>query len=394
MKLLLLTRRYPPREPVATWSFEMARRLAVRCEDFAVCGFGAGASELGHRGLGFELLRPPPSVTRPTSIAAWGLASARARRFDVVLGSDWVPASLGLAWRGRSRIRRVFAAVHGPELDWQRAASALGGLYRRTAELVLGRVDAVFATSGQAQARIASLHLQRSELVGRACDPERFHPAPRGMLAHDLGVIDRRVLLSVGHLVPERRIDKVLFAVSALGVRYPDLCCVISGEGPERQRLELLAERLRIAHKVRFLGGVDADRLPEVYQLCDVFVHLSGGLRDVPNLDGSALIEALASGKPAIVTARAADIEGIDDRTVSIVPEDDSSALGDALVALLDQPEHARQLGERARAWVLANATWDRAAEILLQGMSDARRGGYQRSSARAELPGAAFAGR
>jgi phosphatidylinositol alpha-1,6-mannosyltransferase len=374
MKLLLLTRHFPPREgPLATWSFEMAERLATRCEDFSVCSLGARASERMRPGFAFDRLRPPPSATRPETVTAWGLPASIAGRFDVVLGTEWVPASLGLAWRGRSSVRGVFAAVHGPELEWRRAPSPIGRVYRRTAELALGHFDGVFAASGGAHALLEGVPVRRGELLGRACDAARFRPGARGALARALGVLQRRVLLSVGPLVPGRRIDKVLFALSALGVRYPDVCYVIAGEGPERERLELLAERLRVAHRVRFLGRVDAATLPEVYNLADVFVHLrGGGRRGLADADGVALLEALASARPVVVTARAAAVEGIDARTALIVPEDDSSALGDALVALLDHPERARRLGHSARAHVLATATWDLAADRLVAVMTDA----------------------
>jgi glycosyltransferase involved in cell wall biosynthesis len=372
----------------------MANRLAGRCEDFAVCALGPLPSNLGK--LGFELSRPPPNIARPSSRVAWVLDSLRARRFDAVLGSDWLSASLGLAWRGRSGLRRVFTAVHGPELDWRRAGPGIGHLYRKTAELTLRRADTVFAASGSARVALANVHVRRVELLGRACDPERYHPVERGTLARELGVFDRRVLASVGRLVPERRIDKVLFALSALGVRYPDLCYVIAGDGPERPRLELLAERLRIAHRVRFLGRVSSERLPEVYNLCDVFVHLSGGPREIADYDGSALLEALASARPAIVTSRWASIEDIDEQAVSMVPEDDSMAFGEALTALLDRPDRARRLGERARAWVLSAATWDRAAERLLEAMTDATRGERPErdGGTRPAISGAVFAGR
>jgi glycosyltransferase involved in cell wall biosynthesis len=210
--------------------------------------------------------------------------------------------------------------------------------------------------------------------IGRGCDPERFRPMPRGTLAREHGLLDRRVLASVGPLVPERCIDKVLFALSALGVRYPDLCYVVAGCGPERHRLELLAVRLRIAHKVRFLGAVSAAEWPQVFNLCDVFVHLTSGGPSPLDTGGGALIEAQASGKPLLVTARAAAEEGIDEQAAVIVPEDDSTALADGLTRLLDDPEHAGALGERGRQRVLSNVTWDAAADRLVQAMARAAR--------------------
>ncbi len=382
MKLLLLTRHIRAERgsadegPVSTWSFEIGRRLAVRCEHFELLGLGAHSAQLARHRAPVARAGTHANTATLAGVAHWGLAASRVRHFDVVLGADWVSAALGLLWRGRSSVQRVLAVVHGPELEPgpPLALAPLARMYRRTCELGLHRCDGVFATSTRADARLAELDVQRRELIGRGCDEQRFRPAPKSALARDLGLLERRVLLGVGRLVPERRIDKVLFAVSALGVRYPDLCYVVVGEGPERERLELLAERLKISHRVRFLGRVAPAALPAVYNLCDAFVHLSSGSGHGWE-DGAALLEALSSGKPAVLTARLAAEEGVDAATACIIPEDDSIALGDALTTLLDQPEYAAALGRRGRDQVLAHSTWDRAADRLLAAVSRATRG-------------------
>lgn len=376
MRLLLLTRDLtPPDGPVSSWSFEMAPRLARRCDDFAVLGLGSGASELERAG-GFDVIAVRAGSPGLASVSARGLAALRARRFDSVLGADWVVGGLGLAWRGRSSVERVFALVNEAELDRHaaRVARPIRGVYRKSRELLLARFDAVLTSSARAQAWLDGVHGACSLPIGRGCDPGRFRPMPRGALAREQGLIDRRVLASVGPLVPERCIDRVLFALSALGVRYPDLCYVVAGCGPERHRLGLLAERLRIAHKVRFLGAVSAADWPQVFNLCDVFVHLTSGGAHPVDTGGAALIEAQASGRPLLLTAGAAAEEGIDEQTAVIVPEDDSTALADGLTRLLDHPEHAGSLGERGRQRVLSSATWDAAADRLVQALTRAAR--------------------
>jgi phosphatidyl-myo-inositol dimannoside synthase len=376
VRLLLLTRDLPRRVGTAsTWSLEMAQRLARRCEDFAVLGIGSGASELAHA-AGFDVIALRAGSPGLASVAARGLSALRARGFDSVVGADWVVAALGLAWRGRSSVERVFAVVHDAEVDRHaaRLARPMDGVYRKSRELLLARFDAVLTPSARTQAWLGGVHGACALPIGRGCDPERFRPMPRGTLAREHGLLDRRVLASVGPLVPERCIDKVLFALSALGVRYPDLCYVIAGCGPERHRLELLAVRLRIAHKVRFLGAVSAVEWPQVFNLCDVFVHLTNGGPRPLDTGGGALIEAQASGKPLLVTAGAAAEEGIDEQTAVIVPEDDSTALAEGLMALLDHPDHAAARGERGRQRVLANMTWDAAADRLIQAITRAPR--------------------
>lgn len=376
MRLLLLTRDLPPRAGSASsWSFEMARRLARRCDDFAVLGTGSGASELAGTG-GFDVIAVRASSPGLASLAARGLSALRARRFDSVLGADWAIGALGLAWRGRSSVQRVYAVVHDADLDRHsaRVARPIDGVYRKSRELLLARFDAVLTPSARAQAVLEGIPGTCALPIGRGCDAERFRPEPRGAFARQHGLLHRRVLASVGPLVPERCIDKVLYAVSALGVRYPDLCYVVAGCGPERHRLELLAERLRIAHKVRFLGAFSAADAPRVFNLCDVFVHLTNGGSCPVDTGGAALVQAQASARPLLVTAAAAAEEGVDEQTAVIVPEDDSMALAEGLTRLLDHPEQARQLGQRGRQRVLSSATWDAAADRLVQAITRAAR--------------------
>jgi glycosyltransferase involved in cell wall biosynthesis len=377
MKLLLSTRDYPAElAGLTTWTNEIARRLAPRCADFALLHIGSGAVRLADAGTLLETIRLPSHARGLAGAAARALGGRRASRFDVVLGADWLSAALGLAWRGHSRVRRVFTLLHGPELyaHGPRAHWPLRAVYERSCALTLARFDAVFLASGQARRLLErrGWPVRRRALVGEGCDTEQFKPTERAALARELGLHEeRRVLLSVGRLIPERQLDKVLFAVSALGVRYPELRYVIAGDGPERGRLEALAERLRIGHRVRFLGEVELDTLPAVYGLADVVVQLSAGPASFVPGAGAVLLQALACGIPVVASASAATLDLLDLHTGRVVPDDDSVALADALSELIDRPALGRQLGARGRARVLASATWDEVAERLLSALAD-----------------------
>ena len=102
------------------------------------------------------------------------------------------------------------------------------------------------------------------------------------------------VALFLGRLDDEKRIN-VLLEAAALLVDHPDLTIELVGDGGERENLQALANRLGIAHRVRFLGHVTDAELPGIYERATVFVMPS-----IAELQSIATMEAMASGRPVI----------------------------------------------------------------------------------------------
>lgn len=73
------------------------------------------------------------------------------------------------------------------------------------------------------------------------------------------------VALFLGRLDDEKKIDVFLRAVAQL-TDYPNLRVELVGDGGERERLQKLAESLKIASRVSFLGHVTDDELPGIYE--------------------------------------------------------------------------------------------------------------------------------
>ena len=102
------------------------------------------------------------------------------------------------------------------------------------------------------------------------------------------------VLASVGLLI-ERKGHNL--AIQAL-TQVPDGTLLIAGTGPDRQRLEGLAQRLGVMDRVRFLGSLDSQTLCEVYNCADALI-LASAREGWANV----LLEAMACGTPVIASA-------------------------------------------------------------------------------------------
>ena len=113
-----------------------------------------------------------------------------------------------------------------------------------------------------------------------------------------LGIpLENKVLVSVGRLAKEKNLEELLeyFAKLVREGNGKHLTFLIAGDGPDRERLEKLAEELGIKDQVVFTGMISPDKVAGYYKLGDVFVCASNS-----ETQGITYIEALACGLPAL----------------------------------------------------------------------------------------------
>jgi phosphatidylinositol alpha-1,6-mannosyltransferase len=206
----------------------------------------------------------------------------------------------------------------------------------------------------------------RIQVIHNGTDPARFYPTDASVLRHDLGLSDRKVLLTISRLVPRKGIDTVLRSLPQIAQSVPNVYYLIGGDGPDRARLEALVEQLGVAHRVRFLGKIPYDDLVRYYNMADVFVMPSR--ENMPFVEGFGIVflEANACGKP-VVGARSGGIPDavLNGKTGLLVEPDDEVELAQALIRLLTDEYLAAQLGQQGQQRVVQEANWDRVAERL-----------------------------
>jgi 1,2-diacylglycerol 3-alpha-glucosyltransferase len=105
--------------------------------------------------------------------------------------------------------------------------------------------------------------------------------------------IDQTIFLYVGRLDWEKRPEVLLSAMSKLSAEHALL--VLAGTGGAQTSLVRQAAQLGLSPRVRFLGDVPHDRVPELYAACDVFI-MPGDSESL----SIATLEAMASGMPVL----------------------------------------------------------------------------------------------
>ncbi|MCS7254450.1 MAG: glycosyltransferase [Armatimonadota bacterium] len=166
-------------------------------------------------------------------------------------------------------------------------------------------------------------------------------------LAGEKNVRERGALLFVGRLVPKKGVDVLLRALARLRGKAK---CVVVGDGPMRQKLEMLARQLKLCGCVTFVGSVRHADVAKYYARAAALivpsVIASNGDRDgLPNV----ILEAAASSLPII----ASNISGIpefveDGESGLLFPAGDDEALAEAIGKVLSDDKLARKLAEGA----------------------------------------------
>lgn len=205
-------------------------------------------------------------------------------------------------------------------------------------------VDAVIAPTPAVEAHLRELGVEsRIAVIPSAIDVERFGAGRRDdALRARLNVpAGGRLLLFVSRLAREKNVDLLLRAFAFAGDE--DARLVVAGDGPERAELESLAQTLQIGERVRFLGAVDREALPDLYASADAFVFPS-----TTETQGLVQAEALASGAYVIAADSAANRE-VCGGAATIV-DADPRAFATALRSIPAIPDPLRAAAAKAAA--------------------------------------------
>ena len=156
-------------------------------------------------------------------------------------------------------------------------------------------------------------------------------------------------VLYVGRLAPKKGVEYLIRAMTDVNANL-----TIVGDGPERNKLEMIAEELDVA--VTFVGEVPPNEVNRYYEDAEVFVLPSIEGEGMPNV----LLEAMAWGLPVIATESGGIPSLIEDGdTGYIVPMRDPSTLADRINQIVESRENGTNLGERGRLYVRQNRSWE-----------------------------------
>jgi 1,2-diacylglycerol 3-alpha-glucosyltransferase len=157
--------------------------------------------------------------------------------------------------------------------------------------------DVTIAPSGAIAEFLARHQISNVRVVSNGVNLRRFNPrVSGGTIREALGIGEReKVVLYLGRVSREKRVDVMLRAAEILLKKRGDVKFVVGGTGPALDDCRRLARSLGIWERVRFVGFVDDDKLPQYYAASDVLC-----LPSTFETQGIVPLEAMAVGRPVV----------------------------------------------------------------------------------------------
>ncbi len=263
-------------------------------------------------------------------------------------------ASIPPAWvAGRLRNRPVVATLHTSHF----LRLAERERWRPGLRTLLRASDHTFATSVEiAEVADGLLPGLSAEPVTNGVVTSVFRRSPPSLAAASGPrlVVPRR-------LVPKNGVRHFVQAVPAIAAEIPDVEAVLVGDGPDREELERLSERLGMASRIRFLGARPHAEMPGVLS--------SAAAAVVPSLmeaTSVAALEAMACELPVAASRVGGLPEIVDESVGTLFEPGDPGDLAARVVALLRRTD-LEDVGRRARARVVARWSNDLLVERHLE---------------------------
>ncbi len=180
--------------------------------------------------------------------------------------------------------------------------------------------------------------------VSNGIDLSRFNPLGDGhQIKARYKLPDGPILLSVGRLDPEKRIEEVMHGM-AIALRSLDFHLVIVGKGIRRMSLERLAMELGIEKRVVFAGYVPDEDLPYFYNYGHCFITAS-----IAELQSIATMEAMASGLPVIAADAGALSELVHDGVNGyLFAPGDTQKISSSIVSVLKDAATYKAMGQKS----------------------------------------------
>lgn len=351
-RTLVITNDFPPRKGgIQTFVSQLLSELDPNSIVVYTSNW-SGATEYDKK-LAYEVIRADTSVMLPTpKHLRKAKQLADQHQCDQVLFGALAPLALMSKALKRAGIKNIVAMTHGHEAGWSQIP-ILRWVLKRCGK----HVDVVTYLTNYTKQKISPLLGTQARLIKLtpAVDSNRFVPYStdaKNELRREFNLEGKTVLLGLSRLMPRKGFDSVIKLMPKLIDKHPDLIFLIAGSGPDQKRLLNLASKYQVTEYVKFLGSINFEALPDIYNLADLFVMPCRSRYSGLDIEGFGIVylEAAASGVAVLAGASGGAVEAIiAGQTGELVS---NKNLFEQLGKFLSDSQLRARFGNAGREWV------------------------------------------
>lgn len=325
--------------------YELAKRLASKGHQVHWYGVGWWWPESGKKDIKMdgiklhgickpvELYKKDRRSIKEAIYFAWMLLfKLRAGRYDIIDCQGFPFFSCFTAkfksFFGRSTLVITLHEVWNDY--WYEYLGRTGFFGKLTEKIMVNLTNKIITVSGKTQQDLKEIKpAESSVIIPNGIDIEEIKGISPSLTKSDV--------LFVGRLIKEKNADLLIKSLVQLKQKFPNVKCVIIGEGPERGNLEKLSNDLGLMDNVEFLGFFD--------NYNDVISNMkSAQVLVLPSIRegfGMVVLEANACGLPVVVVDHpmnaAKDL--IKDNVNGFIAEISEKSLADKIIKAINSKE-------------------------------------------------------
>jgi phosphatidyl-myo-inositol dimannoside synthase len=315
------------------------------------------------RDFGVEVIRDRSKILLPTPRVIQSVKKVIARDSikQVFFGAAAPLAVMARSLR-RKGVVNIVALTHGHEVWWAKLwpfSSAISSIGNSVDHLTyLGeftKSEIAKALSTKAKSRLVK--------IAPGIDTDHFAPDSGSIqLRRELGLIDKKVIVSVGRLVHRKGQDFLIQSLPAILEKHPTAHILMVGEGPYRKDLTKMVEKLKLSQSVTFIGRIQYKDLPRYISAGDIFAMPSRSRLAGLEVEGLGIVylEASSCALPVVAGRSGGAPDAVDEGITGFSVDGTSTAeISSAIIKLLDDPVKAKAMGAAGRSWIIEKWRWE-----------------------------------
>lgn len=293
-----------------------------------------------------------------------GMKISRKFKIDVIHSNTYVPVLSAQMCSTLLQIPHI-ATIHDvyrtSQKDFwktwsgQKGVSKSMGVLGPVMEKLVTRMHvATFHTVSQKSKQdLESLGVSKVVVIPNGINPNDYHSN---------GMTKKNQAIFVGRLVFYKNLDVVINAFEKIVKKIPDAKLILVGNGPQRNHLEQLVEKLGLKSSISFTGMVsDAEKIRLISE--------SAVLLNPSLIEGFGIVvlEGFACGKP-VITSDSKPLSDLIDDSVDgyVVPAADADSWAGKIIELFSDDAKAARMGLAGRKKTLADYSISKLCDDMI----------------------------